>query len=613
MTWLPLMTLAVSLIFLLATGGGLFPWTLCVTAALTTCAHLACERSEKDPTTHRTREIQAVYVAVLAFLVLTLLPFPAPLTIVSGKLRHDQNRRVVQAVDEAADLELLPAKSTRFSLTRNRAGTLRATMLIVACFSCIFLASRLTQTQRSGFLYALCILGGAIAAAGYVALRLKPQGDTLWWTIPIPHGLPGPLLCFVNRNHFAGYLAMLCPASLALFFAAVSRRTFFPALLCIGTFAAMTVAIILTLSRGAVVAYAGGYVVLIAIYLIRRCWINASSLVIAVCAVATAMVFLHNPGRLFHYRHFERVAPAQSSSVGNSRFTERMEALRNPVSSGEFKERIDAWKTCFTIWRSYPIAGAGLNAFRMVFPQHRTTSRREFMVHPENEYAQLPAESGLIGTMLFILFLVAVFRCRGKGVNASSAPEVSAAVIAALATAAIHACFDFAPHLPVYAITVSTMLGFLLAPPDQYPTLPFAAPPALNRQTLPSILAILLVCILSLQAGNMARLDSPARMADLDLRQLSRSLEWSPVSWQAWFYFGRECCRDSRRESKLLGERCVTRATELDPNNYLLWRELGHLRLKLGMTDAARKAFARAKELRYWLDVPEIPPGKSQS
>lgn len=591
MTWLATITLAAALIFLFASGGGIFPWTVCVAAVLTAGAHLVCGRTGKNPALARYRKIEAVYIAVIAFVLLTLVPLPTPLTVIAGKLRYEQNRCVTEAIGEAVRLGLLPDKSACFPLTRNCAGTMRATVLLVACFSCLFLASALTEKQKRGFLYLLFLSGGVLAVAGYVALRIRPQGDTLWWTIPIPHGLPGPLVCFANRNHFAGYLAMLCPVALGLSFSGIARcRRGHPvhhvlagvagAVFCLLMFAAMTVAVALTLSRGAVVAYAGGHLVLLAIYLVRRRWIRAASLAIAGCAVVAALISLPNAG-----------------------FRERMDALRSPVSGGEFKERIDAWRTCITIWRSYPVAGAGLNAFRMAFPQHRTTSRREFMTYPENEYAQLPAESGLIGTGLFVLFIVAVLRCRIRDGDSA----VSAPLLAGLATVAIHACFDFAPHLPVYAMTVATMLGFLAGRPDRGLLLRFPTASFLNRQAWPSMLALVLVGILSLHAHSMRVMDSPGRMADLGIRRLAVAMQWSPVSWQTWFYFGRECCRDRQRESKLLGERCITEAARLDPNNYLLWRELGHLRLKLGMTDKARTAFARTKELRYWVDVPDIP------
>ena len=59
-------------------------------------------------------------------------------------------------------------------------------------------------------------------------------------------------------------------------------------------------------------------------------------------------------------------------------------------------------------------------------------------------------------------------------------------------------------------------------------------------------------------------------------------------------------------ENPKFGEECLTRATELDPNNYILWLELGKLRHQLKMIPEAKVAFARVKELRFWVNVPKL-------
>jgi len=117
-----------------------------------------------------------------------------------------------------------------------------------------------------------------------------------------------------------------------------------------------------------------------------------------------------------------------------------------------------------------------------------------------------------------------------------------------------------------------------------------------------------MLILLSFQCHNMRDLDSPDHMADMDINRLARAVVWSPTSWQTWFYFGRACCSAAERKAFLLGERCISTAGELDPNNYRLWLELGHLRLRLGKREEAREAFARVKQLRYWVTVPEIEP-----
>jgi Flp pilus assembly protein TadD len=97
-------------------------------------------------------------------------------------------------------------------------------------------------------------------------------------------------------------------------------------------------------------------------------------------------------------------------------------------------------------------------------------------------------------------------------------------------------------------------------------------------------------------------------MLKLDKTTLAKTVIWAPSSWQAWYYFGFALNNQTdNKQASLLGEECVTRAAELDPNNYRLWLELGKLRQQLNMIPEARVAFSKAKALRFWVNVPDLP------
>ena len=60
----------------------------------------------------------------------------------------------------------------------------------------------------------------------------------------------------------------------------------------------------------------------------------------------------------------------------------------------------------------------------------------------------------------------------------------------------------------------------------------------------------------------------------------------------------------ANRDANLLAWECANRATEYDPNNYLLWERVGYLRFSVGDKEGADAAFARMNELRYWKKPP---------
>ena len=57
---------------------------------------------------------------------------------------------------------------------------------------------------------------------------------------------------------------------------------------------------------------------------------------------------------------------------------------------------------------------------------------------------------------------------------------------------------------------------------------------------------------------------------------------------------------------RLALENGVSQATRYDRQNYRIWYQLGFLCMNSGDPEGARAAFVRAKELREWLNVPDL-------
>ena len=570
------------IVFLAATGGGIYPWTVLLAGGLVTLTYLAVSRRRPRHT-----GIETAFLALLLFLLLTVLPLPLPLTRLTGGLRYAQNLRAADALRRAADAGAGLPEAGWFAMTRNRAGSLRVIALLAGAVLTGLLAGTLAPRHRRGLLRCLWLFGAILAAAGYVALRVRPQGNTLWWTVPVPAGLPGPLVCFVNRNHYAGYLAMLVPLALATGVADLSRRRILFGLAGLAAAAGMAAVVGLTHSRGAAVGLAGGLAALFLVYIVRRRFVPAVLLLALGAALAAAA--LH---------------------AGGDTLAARLRTLRAPLANGHFDERIDAWRTCLRIWRAYPAAGCGANAFRMVYPLHRHSSRREYMVFAENEYAQLLAEGGLAGVALAAALAAAWLRAARRGGRAAHprlddamAPTAAAA---GLTVAAVHAAFDFAPHVPLYGFTAAALAGAALGPAED------GTGSRLDRTARglapAGLAAALVLLLLAPLARRMRTLDSPGAIAGLEGRTAAAALTWVPTSWQAWYRLGQLCDRAGGPADRV-ARQAYTVAGELDPNNYKLWLAIGKLRLRHGDRAGAREAFARVKKLRYWVTVPEVPIG----
>ena len=571
--------LVAAVLFLAGAGAGVFPATVWTVAGVCSLVYLVRTlRSPPPPDAAAPAPAPGgdhVLAAALVFLLLTILPLPHAVSPLTGPRRNAENARVADALEYlAARGEPAPAPA-RFSLSRNRGGTGRIVLLLAAALPVFMLARRLPAAARKPMLRVMTAAGGVLAVAGYISQYHVPQGDTLWWWIEIPHGLPGPVAGFVNRNHYAGFLALLCPAALACGLDDLGRRRFAHAALSAALFAVMSAALVLSLSRGALLAYAAGLLVLPLLFLSRRRLIAAAGLVAVLAVVASAILNLPHDG-----------------------LQQRIDSMTTPADSESLAKRLDATRTCLRIWRAYPVSGAGANAFRFTFPVHRTTSTRAYRVHAENEYAQLLAETGAIG---LVLLSAGAFALGWRFVAAARrrfAPAAWIAALGALAAAGVHATVEFTLHAPVYTVGLALLTGLAL-PCDETSSRRSAAWPA---AVCAAAVLILLPILIPLR-----QYDDPHHVFDAELPELARILPWTPVAAHAWYRLGTECRRRGDPALQPLAAAALAHAGACDPNNYVLWLRIGKQRLRLKDYRGAREAFKRVKALRHWVTTPEVP------
>jgi len=571
--------LAAGLLWLAAAGGGIFAWAPCVAAVVFSAAWWLNGRPRG--TEGRLTRVEVAGLAILAFSLLTLLPLPARVSALPKTERLAQNRLVQTTLREAAAAGLPGTPSAAvFALTRNRVGTMRLAVLVTAAFAAAMLAAGLGPRARRGHLRFLAVLGAATAVLGYIGQWRIPQGDTLWWFIRIPHALPGPVAGFVNRNHYAGFLALLCPAACALLADDLTRRRWLGAAAAAACLAAMTVALAVALSRGALIAFAAGMTAtVIGLLLVRRALL-ALVLAVSLALLVAGLLARADPG-----------------------VRARMRTLADLGATESFQHRVGMARDALRAWRAYPIIGAGGNAFRAVYPQFRTTSEREYSVHAANAYVQLLVEGGCAGALLFGLLGAVLWRDMRRAAAAPDNPPdrlFRLAAAGAAAAAGAHALGECALHLPLYAVTLASIVGLALRPPP-------AAGAAGARRGGPALICLACLALLTPAWRDMQRLDAPDELWVANARDVARALIGAPTSWQAWYEFGRRVAALERPGAGRLAEACVSRATECDPNNYRLWLAAGHYRLASKDYAGARRAFARARQLRSWVEVPFVP------
>jgi len=194
-----------------------------------------------------------------------------------------------------------------------------------------------------------------------------------------------------HPNDFGKYLEAVVPLALALTFAPVRMRT---RLMSAGAFGLGAVVLVLTLSRGAWLSMAVACAVLVGWLLVhqRRSWVlpigfmALTGLVIALC------------------------------------FTPLITARSLGGDSGTAESRLPLMRVAWSIIRSHPILGVGLNNYTTVMQLYDPTPEGISFRYPKpvhNIYLYLAAETGLMGLVWFVWFVWAAWRRGWQRIAAS--------------------------------------------------------------------------------------------------------------------------------------------------------------------------------------------------
>src|SRR6267378_3471536 len=268
-----------------------------------------------------------------------------------------------------------------------------------------------------GFVWFLLILGFAVSV--FAILQHFTFNGKLYWVREIQFGgIPfGP---YVNRNHFAGLAILILRAERRDQLPLVALFTLFP----IG-------ALFLSASRGGIISFLGEIGLLAFLILFRRR--EGRELAAAGLVVVLAIAFV--------------------SWLGIGRALERFASYKTlEVSEGR---RIEMLQGTWRIFLDHPITGTGLGTLQKVFPLYETIYDGLIVNHSHNDYAEVLAETGVIGGLCGLAFLVLLAWTGWKNIVAEK--EVMnlayhAGALVACFGLLIHATVDFNFHIPSNAL-----------------------------------------------------------------------------------------------------------------------------------------------------------------
>ena len=313
----------------------------------------------------------------------------------------------------------------------------------------------LPSEQIRRLVEAIAICGVAIALVGIVQKPLY-GGKLLGFWQPEGTGLPfGP---FVNRNHFAGWMLMALPLTIALLCAGLEQgmRGVKPGwryrilwlsspeanrLILIGAAAmVMALSLVLTMSRSGISA--------LALALLLTGWFVARNLKGRSRRTAGAAYLIV-------------LAVTSVAWVGADAIVARF----SDANWNEFNDRRGAWIDAVGVARAFPVAGTGINTYETAARFYQRHDLDRFYGESHNDYLEVLAGGGLLVGVPAVLALVALgaaIRRRMKEDSPSTGWWLRRGALTGLVAIGLQETVEFSLQMPGNAVMFAVLCAIAL-------------------------------------------------------------------------------------------------------------------------------------------------------
>ncbi len=556
---IPFITLAVTIALLVVWAGGIYPAPLYLAAGLLAAGTVLTALTQPRRLRIRHPWLHGLALAAGAWILCTALPLPDQIeSALACPRRAEAVAAARRGVQRATALGLAAPFAPRFSLSLNRAGTLRFLLLFSGMVSAAWLAAAMPRRYKHFYLVFLGGVAVVVAGGGLVGCYAIDPGGRIWWTFPTV--AKRAYACFVNPNHFGAFLAMLTPAivSLAVWDFREFRweRSF---LWCLAL-AVVVAGVVASESRGAYLLQGAAFLGIGLLSFSRR---RARTGIIIAGMACIGFLML--------------------GTLTTGAMDAQVRTLKNPHGYG----RIEMWRHVLRIVPDFPVFGLGPDGFRTVSPMYLSEIRgNRFAHHTESVWLQILVDGGLVGTLLALGLILAwgtalVQEVRRWRRHRSHSP-VFVATLGALPVMGLHFCYDNPFDVPIYCIVAAAFCGLL------FDAEPLERSPRRVRDYLTAVvrtpavvgaIAFGLVLTMWFRFGvGIGQRDRYEFAAAAPPEALVRNLTWCPTYWANWYWLGRAAVEAGRPKAARFGFDCLARAAALAPHDPDLQRTVAALR-----------------------------------
>jgi O-antigen ligase len=333
-------------------------------------------------------------------------------------------------------------------------------LILLACFVGFYFAQIVSHDRRRKrvFIVSLVALGTFEAFYGLV------QYLTGWqqiFTYVKKFDLEEATGTYINRNHYAGFLEMILPFSLALVFYEYAKLRGNPAssitfrkltekpglqklilALCVAVI--LCAALAFSRSRMGILAAATSVLVISALIAISRFHGRLSSLLAATFIILSIGLAVW---------------------IGPGPVVSRFQSVSDEYSLGG-PSRVSIWRDALPLIQRHPWLGTGLGTFPIAYTSGQTGFLTQFVNHAHNDYIEFASELGIPAALILfasILLVLAnavrVFLFSERDFERVVALGCVGSIVAIL----LHSFADFNLYIPANALLFSVILGLAVS------------------------------------------------------------------------------------------------------------------------------------------------------
>lgn len=320
---------------------------------------------------------------------------------------------------------------------------------IVVYAALFFIVINNFNRRESATTMTFCLMALGLVLSWYAVFQFATKHPTVWGFPRREQFIDRGGGTYINPNHLAGFLGMVIP--LALSFTLLSR--FKPTLKVLFAYCGLTMlaGVIVSLSRGGIVATGAALVIFCVLLLFQR------GLLIPALGILAGLIAL--------------------VCAFGSEFESVQKRFEKAFEQGKLADvRIDYWPAAVHIFEDHPLWGGGPGHFDSEFARYRPPIVQVRPVYAHNDYLNTLSDWGAVGLGIILTVCGMLYYGAWKTWPALRPPEgdaggtqksdKSAFLMGAclgLLALLFHSAVDFNMHVPANAIIAVTLMALISA------------------------------------------------------------------------------------------------------------------------------------------------------